>query len=75
MANNHFLRKMASDELRDTLFFSTGDLVTKTKTSDTTTLSTKNITITIKHNRSIKINGEMHKSISEAKRKLQRMII
>jgi hypothetical protein len=74
MANNHFLRKMASDELIDTLFFSTGSVVTKTRTPDTTTLSVPNVTVVIRHNRNIKINGEMHKSIHEAKLKLQRMI-
>jgi hypothetical protein len=74
MANNHFLRKMASDELIDTLFFSTGSVVTKTRTPDTTTLSVPNVTVVIRHNRNIKINGEMHKSIYEAKLKLQRMI-
>jgi|APGre2960657404_1045060.scaffolds.fasta_scaffold49436_2 hypothetical protein len=74
MANNHFLRKMASDELIDTLFFSTGSVVTKTRTPDTTTLSVPNVTVVIRHNRNIKINGELHKSIHEAKLKLQRMI-
>ncbi len=74
MANNHFLRKMASDELLDTLFFSTGSVVTKTRTPDTTTLSVPNVTVVIRHNRNIKINGELHKSIHEAKLKLQRMI-
>jgi hypothetical protein len=74
MANNHFLRKMASDELIETLFFSTGSVVTKTRTPDTTTLSVPNVTVVIRHNRNIKINGEMHKSIHEAKLKLQRMI-
>ena len=74
MANNHVLRKMASDELIDTLFFSTGSVVTKTRTPDTTTLSVPNVTVVIRHNRNIKINGELHKSIHEAKLKLQRMI-
>ena len=75
MANNHFLRKMASDELRETLFFSTGNTVTKTKTPDTTTLSVPNITVVIRHNKNIKINGEMHKSIHLARLTLQRMCI
>lgn len=74
MANNHFLRKLASDQLMDTLFFSTGNVVTKTKTPDTTTLTAGNVTITIRHDRHIKINGDLHKSINEAKRKLQAMI-
>lgn len=73
MANNHFLRKMASDELMDTLFFSTGNVVSKSKTPDTTTLTAGNISIVIRHNRNIKINGDMCKSIYEAKRKLVSM--
>lgn len=75
MANNHFLRKMASDELMDTLFFSTGNTVSKTKTTDTTTLTAGNVTVAIKHNRNIKINGDLFKSVYEAKLKLQRMIL
>ncbi len=74
MANNHFLRKMASDELRDTLFFASGELVTKEKGKDIVTLSVPNVTVVIKHNRNIKINGTNHKSISEAKRTLQRIL-
>ena len=75
MANNHFLRKMAADELIETLFFSTGNRVTKTRTPDTTTLSVPDVTIVIRHNKNIKINGEMHKSIHLAKLKLQRMCV
>ena len=74
MANNHFLRKMASDELRDTLFFASGELVGKEKGKDVVTLSVPNVTVVIRHNRNIKINGENHKSISDAKRTLQRIL-
>ncbi len=74
MANNHFLRKMASDELRDTLFFASGELVSKEKGKDIVTLSVPNVTIVIHTNRNIKINGQKHKSIHEAKLTLQRML-
>jgi len=75
MSNNHFLRKLAADELFDTLFFSTGNRVTKTKTSDTTTLAVPNITVVIRHTKNIKINGELHNSVYLAKMTLQRMCV
>ena len=34
MANVHFLRKLAKDELWDTLFFATGELPSVEKTKD-----------------------------------------
>jgi hypothetical protein len=75
MANNHFLRKVAADELIDTLFFSTGNRVTKTRTPDTTTLSVPDVTIVIRHTKNIKINGENFTSVWSAKQKLQRMCV
>ena len=74
MANNYFLRKMASDELMDTLFFSTGNRPTKTKSPNATTLSVDDVTVVIRHNKNIKINGYTCRSIVEAKKKLQGMI-
>jgi hypothetical protein len=65
---------MASDELRDTLFFASGELVAKEKGKDTVTLSVPNVTVVIRHNRNIKINGASHNSISDAKRTLQRIL-
>jgi hypothetical protein len=74
MANNHFLRKLASDELMDTLFFATGSRVTKTKTPDTITLTAGKFTIVIKHTRLIHVNGDKCKSIPEAKYVVQGML-
>ena len=53
MANNYFLRKVACDELMDTLFFSTGNRPTKTKSPDSTTLSVDNITVVVRHNKMV----------------------
>ena len=57
MANVYFLRKLAQDELWDTLFFATGELPTKEKTKDFTTLSTKLFVTKIVTNRRIYVNG------------------
>lgn len=74
MANVHFLRKMASDELRDTLFFATGERVSKEKGKDAVTLTVPNIKVVIKTNRSITVNGDRCKSVPEAKYVVQQLI-
>lgn len=67
MANVHFLRKMASDELWDTLFFATGQLPVKEKSKDFTVLKTDRFAAKIYHTRRIEINKEKCKSVHEAK--------
>lgn len=67
MANVHFLRKMASDELWDTLFFATGQIPTKEKSKDFTILKTDQFSAKIFHTRRIEINKEKCKSVGEAK--------
>lgn len=74
MANVHFLRKMASDELRDTLFFATGERVAKEKGKDVVTLSVPEIKVVIKTNRNITVNGDKCKSVPEAKYVVQQLI-
>lgn len=74
MANVYFLRKMASDELIDTLFFATGQSVAKAKTKDDVTLSVGSFNVIIKTNRSINVNGEKCKSVPEAKYVIQEML-
>lgn len=74
MANVHFLRKMASDELRDTLFFATGERVAKVKGKDAVTLTVPSIEVVIKTNRSITVNGDKCKSVPEAKYVVQQII-
>ena len=66
-ANIHFLRKMASDELRETLFFCTGESPVKEKTTTGTVLKTGTIEVKVNHNRSIKVNGDPCRSVWEAK--------
>lgn len=67
MANVYFLRKMASDELWDTLFFATGQIPTKEKSKDFTILKTDRFAAKIYHNRRIEVNKQKLKSIGEAK--------
>lgn len=65
--NVHFLRKMASDELRETLFFCTGIRPIKERTSGYTSLKCGDIEVKVNHTRSIKINGDQCRSVWEAK--------
>jgi len=74
MANVHFQRKAASDELRDTLFFATGSRVEKQRNPDDVTLTVENFKVVIKHFRMITVNGEKCRSVPEAKFVIQEMI-
>ena len=67
MANVHFLRKIASDELRDTLFFATGIRAEKVRTRNDIVLSANGFSIKIKSHKNIKVNGVQCNSISNAK--------
>lgn len=67
MANNYFTRKLASDELWDTLFFATGQLPSKEKTATYTTLEVSLFKAQIFNDRRITVNGFKCKSIREAK--------
>lgn len=71
MANMYFLRKIAQDELWDTLFFATGELPSKEKTKDFTTLSTKPFTTKIFSIRKILVNDVRCDSIHSAKLYIQ----
>jgi len=66
-ANVYFLRKIASDELRETLFFCTGEPPVKEKTASGTVLKTGTIEVKVNHTRSIKVNGDPCRSVWEAK--------
>ena len=74
MTNFHFQRKLASDELYDTLFFATGEYPTKTKTPEFRILVVPGFHIKIKHFKNIVVNGDMCKSVSEAKYAVQDLI-
>ena len=74
MANIHFLRKLACDELFDTVFFATGDRVDKSKGKDGYILSTPTMEVKINSNRKIFVNGDLCKSVPEAKWVIQDLI-
>lgn len=74
MTNFHFQRKLASDELYDTLFFATGEYPVKTKTPEFRMLAVPGFHIKIKHFKNIVVNGDMCKSVSEAKYVVQDLI-
>ena len=67
MVNVHFLRKIASDELRDTMFFCTGERVIKTRDPAWVKLDVPKISVKIITNRNITVNTKKCKSIHEAK--------
>ena len=71
MANIHFLRKLASDELMDTLFFATGQRVVKNKQRSHWDLSAGQFAVKIVTNRNITVNGDKCKSVPEAKNVIQ----
>lgn len=74
MANVHFLRKFVADELRDTLYFGTGERAVKTKFPTHVELKNSVFVVEIKHTKYIKVNKVVHKSISQAKRAMQTVI-
>lgn len=73
-ANVHFLRKLASDELQDTLFFATGEVPIKEKSPDFWTLTAGQYKVLIFTNRKITVNGEKCKSAPEAKYVIQEQL-
>ena len=71
MANMFFLRKIASDELMDTLFFATGQRAEKIKEKSKWTLNVDKFSVIIVNNRNITVNGEKCRSVPEAKYVIQ----
>lgn len=74
MANVHFQRKIAGDELRDTLFFATGDRAEKIKTPEFVTLRVPQFEVKIVNFKNITVNGDKCRSVSEAKYVIQDLI-
>lgn len=74
MANVHFQRKIAGDELRDTLFFATGNRAEKIKTPEFVTLCVPDFVVKIKHFKHITVNDDICRSVSEAKFVIQELI-
>lgn len=75
MANNHFLRHLANQELTDTIFFATGYAPVKEKLADRTVLREQGFEVCIFTDRRIEVNGIKCRSIPEAKRVIQRHLI
>ena len=67
MANIHFQQKIASDELRDTIFFATGTRSTKEKAKEFLTLRAPNLEVKIANFKNIVVNGDKCRSVYEAK--------
>ena len=63
----HFLRKLASDELYDTMFFATGKIPVKTRDPEFVMMQAGNLNIKIVHPRKIYVNGDLCRSVPEAK--------
>ena len=75
MANNFFLRKLAQDELWDTIFFASGEVPKKHKTDAFVELQTKLLDVKIYTDRNIYVNGSKFKSINAVKLYIQHQII
>lgn len=73
-ANMHFLRKLAYDELRDTLFFATGEVPVREKTEKEWVVKAGDYVVKIATNRNIVVNGDRCKSVPEAKFVIQEML-
>lgn len=65
--NIHFFRKLVADELRDTLFFSTGIRAEKTRKPEYTMLKSGHIEVKIKNLKYIHVNNDPCHSVYEAK--------
>lgn len=72
--NAHFQRKLASDELYDTLFFATGECPVKTKTPEFRILQVPGFHVKILNFRNIFVNNDKCKSVAEAKYVIQELI-
>ena len=72
--NIHFSRKIASDELMDTLYFATGQRVSKVKSPTNYTLSAGGFKVVIANSKNISVNGDKCRSIREAKYVIQELL-
>jgi hypothetical protein len=73
-ANVHFLRKLAKDELWDTMFFATGEYPLVEKTKDHYIMKVQGIDMKICHIKKIYVNGDLCRSVPEAKYVIQQGI-
>lgn len=72
--NVHFQRKIAADELWDTLFCATGEYPLKAKTPEFRTLQVPGFHVKIMNFRNILVNDDKCRSVSEAKYAIQELI-
>lgn len=72
--NNAWLRKLAVDELTDTLFFATAYGPSKEKKPDSTILTCEPFRVQVFNMRKIYVNGTRCMSVSDAKREVQRYL-
>ena len=75
MANIHFERKACSDELKETLFFATGIVPQKERSTTHVLLTAGNFEIKIVGFKNISVNGVKQKSLTQAKYEIQRIIM
>lgn len=75
MANIHFERKACADELKETLFFATGQIPEKERLPAHTTLTAGQFSVKIVGFKNITVNGTKHKSLSQARYEIQRLIM
>jgi hypothetical protein len=74
MTNVHYQRKVASDELWDTLFFATGEYPTKSKQPEFRMLEVPGFSVKIVNFKNITVNGDKCRSVHEAKFVIQELI-
>lgn len=69
--NNHFLLKLVSDELSETLFFATGHKVIKTRSPAGISLFAGPVTLELVAHNKITVNGVKFKSSTAARQNIQ----
>ena len=75
MANIHFERKACSDELRETLFFATGEVPAKDRQAAYVALKTSGFNIKIVGFKNIMVNGKRLNSLTQARYEIQRIVM
>jgi len=73
VANNHFAQKIASDELLDTIFFSSAKRASKTHQKDSVVLTMDDLKVSITTFRHIVVGNTRCKSVYEAKTTIMSM--
>lgn len=75
MANIHFERKACSDELKETLFFATGEVPIKDKFPSHVELKTTGFVVKIVGFKNITVNSTKVKSLAQARYEIQRKVM